>query len=131
MFIKDPLSHLQACAEELRRGANVWQEVIANSAQETFTADPQGAAYLQALQHMYRVALLLQQAAKLQLGNDPEEHDTHFALASQQSIAAVQGRLGQPSCQAEKSAEKDQNQLTCGRLQLLLIATAVVVFAAL
>ena len=84
---------MQACAEELQRGADIWQKVIANSALEAFTADPQGAAYLQALQHIYRVALLLQQAAELQLGTDVEEHDAHFALASQQSIAAVEGKL--------------------------------------
>ncbi|KAL0043906.1 hypothetical protein WJX82_004199 [Trebouxia sp. C0006] len=41
---------MQACASELTRGHHIWLQVIGNGAAEAFLQDPNGLAYLQALQ---------------------------------------------------------------------------------
>lgn len=82
---------LQACADELQRGEQVWQQVVACNAQEAFQADLQGAAYLQALQQIFRVALLLQQAADLHGGTGETHYTTAFAVARRLSMDVVEG----------------------------------------
>ena len=82
---------LQACADELQRGEQVWQQVVACNAQEAFQADDQGAAYLQALQQIFRVALLLQQAAELHGDTGETDSTTAFAVARRLSMDVVEG----------------------------------------
>ena len=82
---------LQACADELQRGERVWQQVVACNAQEAFQADSQGATYLQALQQIFRVALLLQQAADLHGGTGETHSTTAFAAARRLSMDVVEG----------------------------------------
>lgn len=67
----------------------MWQQVIASKAEEVFQADAQGAAYLQSLQQIFRVALLVQHAAELH--TDALPPDAAFAEAREQSLVAVQG----------------------------------------
>ena len=86
---------LQACARELRAGQQIWSQVLANSAAHTFQADPGGAAYLTALQHIWRIALLLQAAAELHGFAPAEQNVSHAAFeeASRQSMDLISGEL--------------------------------------
>lgn len=89
---------MQACAQELSRGQQVWSQVVANDAVQSFQADPHGAAYLAALQHIWRIALLLQAAADLHgLAHTAQpQHRAAFELASRQSMGAVVGEYSSP-----------------------------------
>ena len=84
---------LQACAQELDRGQQVWSQVVASNAVQAFQADPNGAAYLSALRHIWRIALLLRAAADLHGLNQAAktQHCAAFEAASRQSMGAVVG----------------------------------------
>ena len=98
----DPMSHhrescnqfLQACAAELTRAHHVWSQVLASDTVEAFQHDPNGAVYLQALQQVWLVALLLQAAAELHQIDEHRAPRWHhaFAEASRQSLAKITGR---------------------------------------
>lgn len=89
---------VQACAQELSRGQQVWSQVVANDAVQSFQTDPDGAAYLAALQHIWRIALLLQAAADLHgLAETAQpQHRAAFELASRDSMGAVVGECISP-----------------------------------
>lgn len=89
---------VQACARELSRGQQVWTQVVATDAVQSFQTDPNGAAYLAALQHIWRIALLLQAAADLHgLAETAQpEHRAAFELASRESMGAVVGECISP-----------------------------------
>ena len=66
---------------------------MARNAVQAFEADPNGAAYLKALQHIWRIALLLQAAADLHgLAEAAQtQHRAAFEEASRQSMGVVVG----------------------------------------
>ena len=94
---------LQACAQELNRGQQVWSQVVASNAVQAFQADPNGAAYLSALQHIWRIALLLQVAADLHGLTQAarSQHCAAFEAASRQSMEAVVGEYCAALCFVE------------------------------
>lgn len=101
---------LQACAQELNRGRQVWSHVVASDAVQAFQADPNGAAYLSALQHIWRIALLLQVAADLHglTQAATSQHCAAFEAASRQSMEAVVGEYCAALCFAESCTPQVQ-----------------------
>ena len=110
---------LQACAHELERGQQVWSQVVASNALQAFRADPNGTAYLSALQHIWRIVLLLRAAADLHDLTQAArtQHLNAFEAASRQSMGAVMGEYSAtlyfgenrtPRSQAVFQASQDQ-----------------------
>ena len=68
-------------------------QAVASNTLEAFQADPNGAAYLTALQHIWRIVLLLQAGADLHgLAQAPQtQHRAAFEEASRQSMHSVVG----------------------------------------
>lgn len=64
---------------------------------QAFQVDPNGASYLSALQHIWRIALLLQAAADLHglTKSGKTQHRAAFEAASRQSMDAVAGELSE------------------------------------
>lgn len=107
---------MQACAAELTRAHHVWSRVLASDTADAFQQDPNGALYLQALQQVWLIALLLQAAAELHQIDEQRAPRWHhaFAEASRQSLAKITESVeddGNQSLGSVMSASQTQQQV--------------------